>query len=97
MNDDFKRELVKQHPELDLEEDAPLFEGLLMTYRKTLQKYGVQATAEVAAQDVEKYVNSKGVFLQELSNYGLDLEDAKDRYLALELWKDRGFYIVVDG
>jgi hypothetical protein len=97
MNDDFKRELVKQHPELDLEEDAPLFEGLLVTYRKALQKYGVQATAETAARDVEQYVNSKGVFLQELSHYGLDLEDAKDRHLALELWKERGFYIVVDG
>src|SRR5215216_240439 len=97
MGDDFKRELVKLHPDLDLEEDAPLFEGLPVKHRKTLQKQGAQATAEVAAPDVEKYVESKAVFLRELSEYGLDMDNAKHCLLALELWNERGYHIVVYG
>ncbi len=95
MNDDFNRELVNLHPELDLEEDTPLFEGLSVKYQKMLQKYGAQETAKVAARDVEKYVESKAVFLRELSERRLDMDNAKHCRLALELWKERGYHIVV--
>jgi len=96
MHDDFKWELLERHPTLDLEEDASLFEGLFGKHKKTLQKQGAQATAEIAAQDVETYLDSKPVFLRELSSYGLDMDNTTDHRLALELWDERGTSIVVD-
>jgi hypothetical protein len=64
MFNDFKRELLERHSTLDLEADSALFEGLTEKYGLTLQKQGPQATAEVAAMDVEKYLDSKAVFLR---------------------------------
>jgi hypothetical protein len=96
MHDDFEWELLERHPTLDLEVDASLFEGLFEKHKRTLQKQGAQATAEIAAQDVEKYLDSKAVFLRELSSYGLDIDNTTDHRLALELWDERGSSIVVD-
>jgi hypothetical protein len=96
MYDDFEWQLQERHPTLDLEEDASLFEGLFLKHKKTLQKQGAQASAEIAAQDVEKYLDAKAVFLRELSSYGLDMDNATDHRLALELWDERGTSIVVD-
>jgi len=96
MLNDFKRELLERHPTLDLEADASLFEGLCEKYGRTLQKQGPLATAEVAAMDVERYLDSKAVFLRELSSYGLDMDDTTDRGLALELWVERSYPLIVD-
>jgi hypothetical protein len=96
VNDDYKRKLLERYPTLDPEVDASLFEGLAEKYRKTHQKQGTQSAAEVAARDVDKYLDSKAVFLWELSSYGLDMDNTEDRRLALELWDERGYSIVVD-
>jgi hypothetical protein len=96
MFNDFKRELLERHSTLDLEADFALFEGLTEKYGLTLQKQGPQATAEVAAMDVEKYLDSKAVFLRELSSYGLDMDNTTDHGLALELWDERSYPIIVD-
>jgi hypothetical protein len=92
----FRRELLERHPTLNFEVDASLFEGLSDKHGKTLQKQGAQATADVAGRDVEKYMDSKDAFLKELSSYGLEMENTADRRLALELWDERGYSIVVD-
>jgi hypothetical protein len=95
--DDFKRELVEQHPALDLEVDPLLYEWLSEKHKKTLRKQGVQAVAEIARRDIKEYFDLKDTFLRELSGYSLDMDDAADHRLALELWNDRGYSIVVDG
>jgi len=96
MNDDFKRELIKQHPELDLEEHALLYEWLSEKHKKALQKQGPQATAEIARRDTMKYFDRKDTFLRELSGHGLDLGDIADYRLALELWNEQGYHILFD-
>lgn len=95
MRDDFKRELLERNPTLDLEGDAPLFEGLSEKHKGTLQKQGARATAEIAGRDVENYLDSKAFFLRELSGFGLDIDTSTDRRLALDLWDERAYFIVV--
>ena len=95
----FKRGLLEQHESLDAEEDSALPDWLAKKHERTLQKQGVDETLKIAARDVEKYLSDKATFLRELRAFGLNLEKATgratDRSVALKLWGDCGYYVLV--
>src|SRR5215204_25289 len=94
MIEQLKRKLLEQYPVLDAEEDGLLLDWLPGKYESTLRRQGVDETLKIAAREVEKYPNLKAIFLRELRELGLDLEDTMDRSFALKLWDYHGYSIL---
>jgi hypothetical protein len=96
MDDAFKQELLDRDSTLDPDE-ALLWGWLYSKHRRTIEKQGAGATAEIAARhDVRKYLECKATFLRELSSQGLDVDEGADRQLARKLWWEYGYSVLTD-